>query len=201
MAASTLGGGGDERSEIAFFDLETAFPAKSGQPFAILEFGAILVCPRKLVELYSYTTLVRPTDLSLIATLSKRRSGITRDGVLSAPTFSEIADDVYEILHGNHVSVSLSLSFSLSYGAIGVDFGVSVGRIWAGHNIKRFDCVRIRDAFAEIGLYPPEPKATIDSLSLLTQKFGKRAGDMKVSLFFFSITIRLPCNLKIHQSS
>ncbi|CAA7043249.1 unnamed protein product [Microthlaspi erraticum] len=153
MAAANLGGD-DERSEIAFFDLETAVPAKSGQRFAILEFGAILVCPRKLEELYSYTTLVRPTDLSLIATLSKRRSGITRDGVLSAPTFSEIADDVYDILHG---------------------------RIWAGHNIKRFDCVRIRDAFAEIGLSPPEPKATIDSLSLLTQKFGKRAGDMKMA--------------------
>ncbi|KAG7587014.1 Exonuclease RNase T/DNA polymerase III [Arabidopsis thaliana x Arabidopsis arenosa] len=150
--ASTLSG--DERSEIAFFDLETAVPTKSGQPFAILEFGAILVCPRKLVELYSYSTLVRPTDLSLISTLTKRRSGITRDGVLSAPTFSEIADEVYDILHG---------------------------RIWAGHNIKRFDCVRIRDAFAEIGLSPPEPKATIDSLSLLSQKFGKRAGDMKMA--------------------
>nr|AGZ19451.1 APOLLO [Boechera sp. IPK 215] len=150
--ASTLGC--DERCEIVFFDLETAVPTKSGQPFAILEFGAILVCPMKLVELYSYSTLVRPTDLSLISTLTKRRSGITRDGVLSAPTFSEIADEVYDILHG---------------------------RIWAGHNIKRFDCVRIRDAFAGIGLSPPESKATIDSLSLLSQKFGKRAGDMKMA--------------------
>jgi len=55
-----------------------------------------------------------------------------------------------------------------------------VGRIWAGHNIIRFDCVRIRDAFAEINQPPPEPKGTIDSLVLLTQKFGRRAGDMKV---------------------
>ncbi|CAN8239788.1 unnamed protein product [Cochlearia groenlandica] len=141
--ASSLSGG--ERSEIAFFDLETAVPTKQGKPFAILEFGAILVCPRKLVELYNYSTLVKPTDLSLISTLTKRRSGITRDGVLSAPTFSEIADKVYDILNG---------------------------RIWAGHNIKRFDCVRIREAFAEIGLSPPEPKATIDSLSLLTEKFA-----------------------------
>ncbi|XP_013649722.2 protein NEN3-like [Brassica napus] len=152
--ASTLGGGDEGRSEIAFFDLETAVPTEPGKPFAILEFGAILVCPRKLVELHSYSTLVRPTDLSLISTLSKRRSGITREGVLSAPTFVEIADQVYNILHG---------------------------RIWAGHNIKRFDCVRIRDAFAEIGHSPPEPKAVIDSLSLLSQKFGKRAGDMKMA--------------------
>jgi len=57
------------------------------------------------------------------------------------------------------------------------------GRIWAGHNIIRFDCVRIRDAFAEINQPPPEPKGTIDSLVLLTQKFGRRAGDMKVSSF------------------
>lgn len=54
------------------------------------------------------------------------------------------------------------------------------GRIWAGHNIIRFDCVRLRDAFAQINRAPPEPKGTIDSLALLTQRFGRRAGDMKV---------------------
>lgn len=57
-----------------------------------------------------------------------------------------------------------------------------VGRIWAGHNILKFDCPRIREAFAEIGRDPPEPKGTIDSLVLLTQRFGRRAGDMKVTL-------------------
>jgi hypothetical protein len=55
-----------------------------------------------------------------------------------------------------------------------------IGRIWAGHNILRFDCARIREAFANIGRPGPEPKGTIDSLALLTQKFGRRAGDMKV---------------------
>lgn len=44
----------------------------------------------------------------------------------------------------------------------------------------RFDCARIREAFAEIGRQPPEPKGAIDSLALLTQRFGRRAGDMKV---------------------
>lgn len=57
---------------------------------------------------------------------------------------------------------------------------VIAGRIWAGHNILRFDCARIREAFAEIGRQPPEPKGAIDSLGLLTQQFGRRAGDMKV---------------------
>lgn len=59
-----------------------------------------------------------------------------------------------------------------------------VGRIWAGHNILRFDCARIREAFAEIGMPAPEPKGTIDSLALLTQRFGRRAGDMKVMTEF-----------------
>ncbi|XP_010537378.1 PREDICTED: protein NEN3 [Tarenaya hassleriana] len=144
----------EERSEIAFFDLETVVPTRTGEPFAIIEFGAILVCPKKLEELNSYSSLVRPSDLSLISPLSTRRSGITRDAVVAAPTFAEIADDVFDILNG---------------------------RIWAGHNIVRFDCVRIREAFAEIGRSPPEPKATIDSLPLLSRKFGKRAGDMKMA--------------------
>ena len=64
-------------------------------------------------------------------------------------------------------------------------FSVYIGRIWAGHNIKRFDCARIRKAFAEIGKPAPEPKDTIDSLILLTNNFGKRAGDMKVSISLF----------------
>ncbi|KAL3640552.1 hypothetical protein CASFOL_015520 [Castilleja foliolosa] len=145
---------GDDRSEIAFFDVETTVPTRTGQGHAILEFGAILVCPRKLVELRSYSTLVRPADLSHITSLSVRCNGITKDAVVSAPTFADIADAVYDLLHG---------------------------RIWAGHNILRFDCARIREAYAEINKPAPEPKGTIDSLALLTQKFGRRAGDMKMA--------------------
>lgn len=144
----------EDRNEIAFFDVETTVPTRPGQKFAILEFGAILVCPRKLVELDNYSTLVRPSDLSLISSLSVRCNGISRDAVTSAPTFNDVADSVYDILHE---------------------------RIWAGHNILRFDCARIREAFAEIGRPAPEPKGTIDSLALLTQKFGRRAGDMKMA--------------------
>lgn len=57
---------------------------------------------------------------------------------------------------------------------------IFAGRVWAGHNIVRFDCVRIREAFEKIGRPAPEPKGIIDSLALLTQKFGRRAGNMKV---------------------
>ncbi|XP_022844912.1 protein NEN1-like [Olea europaea var. sylvestris] len=147
-------GTSEDRSEIAFFDLETTVPTRSGQGFAILEFGAILVCPRKLVELQSFSTLVRPADLAHISTLSVRCNGITKEAVISAPGFMDIADTVYDLLHG---------------------------RIWAGHNILRFDCARIKEAFAEINRPAPEPKGIIDSLAILTQKFGRRAGDMKMA--------------------
>ncbi|KAF7806214.1 protein NEN1-like [Senna tora] len=144
----------EDRSEIVFFDVETTVPTRPGQGFAILEFGAILVCPRKLTELQFYSTLVRPANPALISPISERCNGITAEAVSSAPTFADIAETVFDLLHG---------------------------RIWAGHNIIRFDCVRIRDAFAEINRPAPEPKGAIDSLVLLTQKFGRRAGDMKMA--------------------
>ncbi|KAJ4959715.1 hypothetical protein NE237_019625 [Protea cynaroides] len=147
-------GSREDRSEIVFFDVETTIPFRAGQAFAILEFGAILVCPRKLVELESYSTLVKPADLSSVSTKSVRCNGITRDAVASAPTFREVADKIFDLLHG---------------------------RIWAGHNIIKFDCARIREAFAAIGRSAPEHKGTIDSLTLLTQRFGRRAGDMKMA--------------------
>lgn len=100
---------GGDRSEIAFFDVETTVPTRPGQGYAILEFGAILVCPKKLVEVDNYSTLIRPADLSLINTLSVRCNGITKTDVVSAPTFSEIADRVYDILQGMPPSFSISL--------------------------------------------------------------------------------------------
>ncbi|MCD7466032.1 hypothetical protein HAX54_002356 [Datura stramonium] len=160
---------GDERSEVAFFDVETTVPTRPGQGFAILEFGAILVCPRKLVEQETYSTLVRPTDLSLISTLSVRCNGINPEAVTSAPTFAEIADKVYDILHG---------------------------RIWAGHNILKFDCHRIREAFSGVNKPAPEPKGIIDTLVLLTQRFGRRAGDMKMA----SLATYFGLGQQIHRS-
>lgn len=101
----TTMGSGEDRSEIVFFDVETTIPTRTGQKYALLEFGAILVCPRKLVEQHSYSTLVRPSDLSLISTLSVRCNGITRDAVTSAPSFADIADKVFDVLHGYLLSL------------------------------------------------------------------------------------------------
>jgi hypothetical protein len=93
----------EERSEIAFFDVSTTVPTRVGQGRVILEFAAILVSPRTLVELNFYSTPVRPANLSLIESYN------TRCNVASAPTFVDIADRVYDILQGLSLSLSLSL--------------------------------------------------------------------------------------------
>ncbi|KAL6993121.1 hypothetical protein U1Q18_011239 [Sarracenia purpurea var. burkii] len=141
-------------AEIVFFDLETTVPNRAGQRFWVLEFGAIVVCPRNLVELDSYCTLIRPGDLSAVALKSSRSGGITQSAVKEAPPFRDVSDKIFSILDG---------------------------RVWAGHNIQRFDCVRIREAFAGIGRPAPVPAGIIDSLGVLTEKFGRRAGNMKMA--------------------
>ncbi|KAL8167426.1 hypothetical protein V2J09_008925 [Rumex salicifolius] len=153
---AVLGGiDSNQTAEIVFFDLETTVPNRSGQQrFWVLEFGAMVVCPRKLVETESFSSLIRPGDLSAVPLKSSRPQGITRQAVEKAPSFKEVADRVHNILDG---------------------------RIWAGHNIQRFDCVRIKEAFADINRPPPQPAGIIDSLGVLTQKFGRRAGNMKMA--------------------
>ncbi|CAI9109378.1 OLC1v1009191C1 [Oldenlandia corymbosa var. corymbosa] len=152
--ASSSTSSSSSSSEIVFFDLETTVPNKVGQRFWVLEFGAIVVCPRKLVELESYCTLIRPKDLHVVAVRSGRADGITREAVADAPSFEDVADKIFSILDG---------------------------RIWAGHNIQRFDCIRIKEAFAEIVRPAPKPVGIIDSLGVLTEKFGRRAGNMKMA--------------------
>ncbi|TKW25415.1 hypothetical protein SEVIR_3G118100v4 [Setaria viridis] len=135
-------------SEIVFFDVETTAPSPAGR-WWLLEFGAILVCPRKLVEVGSYDTLIRPGDLSAV---SRRFTDV--EAIASAPTFRDVADKIFDILDG---------------------------RVWAGHNIQRFDCPRLREAFAGIGRRAPEPAGVIDSLNVLAAEFGRRAGDLKMA--------------------
>ncbi|CAL0325140.1 unnamed protein product [Lupinus luteus] len=139
---------------IVFFDLETTVPKRSGQKFNVLEFGAIVVSPQKLSEIESYTTLIRPKDLSVVSVKSSRSDGITREAVKNAPSFEDVAERIFSILDG---------------------------RVWAGHNIRRFDCVRIKEAFDEINMPAPVPVGMIDSLGVLSEKFGRRAGNMKMS--------------------
>ncbi|MCO5591905.1 hypothetical protein L7F22_045898 [Adiantum nelumboides] len=74
--------------------------------------------------------------------------------IVDLPSFDDIADQVFDMLHG---------------------------RIWAGHNIIRFDMVCIRDAFATVKRPSPQPAGVIDTLPLLRETFGPRAGDLKMA--------------------
>lgn len=85
---------GNRKTEIVFFDLETTAPSPEGR-WWLLEFGAILVCPRKLVEVGSYDTLIRPGDLSAV---SRRFTDV--ESIASAPTFHDVADKIFDILDG-----------------------------------------------------------------------------------------------------
>lgn len=141
-----------EHDPIVFFDLEMRY-SNPGQDWVLLEFGSIFVCPRRLIELDSYSTLIRPDDPLFLDTFSDLSNGITREALASAPHFSQVAKKIYQILHG---------------------------KIWAGHNIQRFDCVKIKGAFDGINRPSPEYRHLIDSLPLLKKWFGKRAGNMKL---------------------
>ncbi|PIN27014.1 hypothetical protein CDL12_00232 [Handroanthus impetiginosus] len=54
------------------------------------------------------------------------------------------------------------------------------GRIWAGHNMRKFDRHRIRELFVEINRLAPKPKGIIDSLQLLKHRFKNRTDNMKL---------------------
>lgn len=102
-----MAGGEDLRvssmaAEVVFFDVETTVPNQPGRRFWILEFGAILVCPRRFVELDSYCTLIRPGDLTAAPETSGRSDGITRGAVAAAPTFEEVADRIFDVLNGEY---------------------------------------------------------------------------------------------------
>ncbi|KAF3556493.1 hypothetical protein F2Q69_00018057 [Brassica cretica] len=53
--------------ETVFSDIKTTIPFRTGQWNAIVEFGLILVCPKKLLVIKTYSTLVRPVDVNLIS--------------------------------------------------------------------------------------------------------------------------------------
>ncbi len=132
--------------EIVFYDLETTIP-----PTDIIEFGAIVLDKTSLFEKESYSTLVKSDKISQ---RSIDCNGITLDTIQDAPSFEEVADNIYNILNN---------------------------RIWAGHNIIRFDNLQILKHFERIGRKPPKAVSTIDTLPLLRTTFGYRGGDMKMA--------------------
>ncbi|KAL3715181.1 hypothetical protein ACJRO7_006990 [Eucalyptus globulus] len=121
--------------EVVIFDLETIIETE-----AIIEFGAIIVCPQTLVEKEYFSSLVRPRHDEEFGEFEERSNGLNIDEIVSSNIyFSDIAHTVYDMLDG---------------------------RIWVGHYIKNFDCRIVEDAFHEIGQPPPEPLDVIDTWEL-----------------------------------
>lgn len=58
---------GFPQPETVFSDIKTTIPFRTGQWNAIVEFRLILVCPKKLLVIKTYSTLVRPVDVNLIS--------------------------------------------------------------------------------------------------------------------------------------
>lgn len=91
---------------IAFFDLETV--PSGNQGWVIVEFGAILVCPRRLVPVGEpYSTLIRPSRKALVDNFCDRTNGITRQAIATAPRFTDVADVIYQILHGEQLNLNV----------------------------------------------------------------------------------------------
>ncbi|MCO5600935.1 hypothetical protein L7F22_055052 [Adiantum nelumboides] len=139
---------------IVFFDVETNVPGYLCRSYELLEFGAVVLDARGLAELRSFHTLIRPKDLSCIDRRTTECNTINTATVFNAPTFADVADDIYRLLHGH---------------------------IWAGHNILKFDILRINEAFSKIGQPAPQPFGVIDTYPLLRRTFGKRAGNYKLA--------------------
>lgn len=82
---------------MVFFDVETtAASADEGQR-SVLEFGAIVVCPRRLVEVDSYHTVIRPGDMSAV---SKRFAAMAFAAIgRAAPEPVAIVDSLNVLAH------------------------------------------------------------------------------------------------------
>lgn len=120
-------------------------------PTDIIEFGGIVLDKISLYEKESYSTLIKSQKIS------KRSidcNGITSEILCDAPSFEMVADEIYSILDN---------------------------RIWVGHNIIQFDIPIIIRHFNEIGKPLPCNIGIVDTLPLLRNTFGKRAGDLKMA--------------------
>ncbi|KAM3399306.1 hypothetical protein ACQJBY_004605 [Aegilops geniculata] len=79
-----------KKREMVFFDVEAA-PSSGDGECRLLEFAAILVCPRRLVEVSSYSTLIRPDAAGAEGVLSASSA---------AASFEDVFPDIFELLDG-----------------------------------------------------------------------------------------------------
>ncbi|GJP30568.1 hypothetical protein CLOM_g3818 [Closterium sp. NIES-68] len=142
------------RRTIVFYDVETTVPAARGERHEMLEFAAVELEIAGFYETSSYSTYLRPPEGVHISRRTVEINGITSDTVRNAPSFREVSDKIHELMDG---------------------------KIWAGHNISRFDNARIREAFSSLDRAPPAPAGVVDTYDLLRREFGTRAGNLKMA--------------------
>jgi DNA polymerase III epsilon subunit-like protein len=150
-------------SEIVIFDLETTIPATD-----ILEFGCITIDKCRFFEKSAYSTLVHSNK---VTQRSEQCNGISQSMLLGAPKFADIADIVFQctlfLSFRSHTNTYLVLVLN--------------EKIWCGYNIISFDIPIIENHFRALGREVPKAAKVIDVFPLLTENFGRRAGDMKLA--------------------
>ena len=126
-----------------WFDIETNYPDRSKhEPTAMFEFACVLEDPLSLTVKSEYRTYIH----TQVMEDRKRTYGFLGGKYaesLKGPAFKEVADTIYAKMHG---------------------------RVWLGHNIKRFDIPHLKKAFEAVGKTPPTPLYIVDTLTFLESK-------------------------------
>eukprot|EP01105_Mastigella_eilhardi_P006576 TRINITY_DN1810_c0_g1_i1.p1 TRINITY_DN1810_c0_g1~~TRINITY_DN1810_c0_g1_i1.p1 ORF type:complete len:469 (-),score=147.55 TRINITY_DN1810_c0_g1_i1:1395-2633(-) len=138
-------------AQIVFYDLETTIPSGLFKEYDIIEFAAVVLDKTSFEELECYSTLIYSDK---VTPRSVEANHITQEMLVGLPRFEEVADRIHQIMHG---------------------------KLWAGHNIDKFDNVRIRESFARINRPAPECCGSIDTLPLLAKLVQNRAGNLKLA--------------------
>ncbi|PRP78299.1 hypothetical protein PROFUN_13833 [Planoprotostelium fungivorum] len=116
--------------------------------------------------------------------------------VLHATTFVEI--DRYETLIKSDKITQRSIDANHITQADRI-FHMLNGRVWAGHNILSFDNKMITKEYEKLGRAAPSPLRCIDTLPLLRNTFGHRAGDLKMASLghYFDLEVLKNCSLTL----
>eukprot|EP01116_Phalansterium_solitarium_P007128 TRINITY_DN19640_c0_g1_i1.p1 TRINITY_DN19640_c0_g1~~TRINITY_DN19640_c0_g1_i1.p1 ORF type:complete len:552 (+),score=163.69 TRINITY_DN19640_c0_g1_i1:58-1713(+) len=117
----------------------------------VVEFAAVVIDSVGLFETEVFSTLLKPPH---VAIGSDADSGVTASMLRSAPTFADAAGRIFDVLNG---------------------------RVWAGYDVGRRYGKQLLEQFELLGRQPPVPAGVFDTLAFLGTRFGKRAGNLKLS--------------------
>jgi len=144
---------------VVFFDLETTIPTKRNSKYFLLEFASKEVRPLTWDVIEEYETLISD-GASHITAFSESKNKISSKMLENAPTFEQVHAKIFSALDG---------------------------KVWAGHNIDSFDCVRIKEEFERHKKIAPVPLGTIDTLTFARRNFSGIAEGQsmeKLAIFF-----------------